>query len=135
MTLMKSYGDFQKGQYQERNFRFGVREHGMAAITNGLALHNSGLIPYCATFFIFTGAINLVVNPTRVCCCRLYASSSGAAALCAAGIQEQLRAARASAPSMLLRSPACWRVAWSRQPAWTVRVASGVEGACALQTT
>jgi hypothetical protein len=56
MTLMKAFGDFQKGTYAERNLRFGVREHGMGAICNGLALHNSGLIPYCATFFIFTGA-------------------------------------------------------------------------------
>jgi len=51
---MKMFGDFQKGQYAERNVRFGVREHGMGAICNGIALHNSGLIPYCATFFIFT---------------------------------------------------------------------------------
>jgi transketolase len=39
---------------QERNMRFGVREHAMGAIVNGVGLHNSGLIPYCATFFIFT---------------------------------------------------------------------------------
>jgi hypothetical protein len=38
----------------ERNIRFGVREHAMGAICNGIGLHNSGLIPYCATFFIFT---------------------------------------------------------------------------------
>merc|ERR1712139_656414 len=54
MTLMKMFGDFQKDTPAERNLRFGVREHAMAAIANGLALHNSGLIPYCATFFIFT---------------------------------------------------------------------------------
>jgi len=54
LTLMKMFGDFQKGQYAERNLRFGVREHGMGAIVNGIALHNSGLIPYCATFYIFT---------------------------------------------------------------------------------
>lgn len=47
-------GDFQNdksgiGGYAERNIRFGVREHGMGAICNGIALHNSGLIPYCAT--------------------------------------------------------------------------------------
>jgi len=54
LTLMKMYGDFQKNQYAERNLRFGVREHGMGAICNGIALHGSGLIPYCATFFIFT---------------------------------------------------------------------------------
>ena len=54
MTLMKMYGDFQKNSYAERNLRFGVREHAMGAICNGLALHDTGLIPYCATFFIFT---------------------------------------------------------------------------------
>merc|ERR1712054_345696 len=42
------------GSPAERNLRFGVREHAMGAIANGIALHNSGLIPYCATFFIFT---------------------------------------------------------------------------------
>jgi transketolase len=54
LTLMKMFGDFQKGSYQERNLRFGVREHAMGAIVNGVALHRSGLIPYCATFYIFT---------------------------------------------------------------------------------
>merc|ERR1719287_138753 len=54
MTLMKMFGDFQKDTPAERNVRFGVREHGMGAIANALSLHNSGLIPYCATFFIFT---------------------------------------------------------------------------------
>ena len=54
MTLMKMFGDFQKDTYGERNMRFGVREHGMGAICNGVALHGSGLVPYCATFFIFT---------------------------------------------------------------------------------
>ena len=54
LTLMKMFGDFQKDTPGERNIRFGVREHGMGAICNGLALHTPGLIPYCATFFIFT---------------------------------------------------------------------------------
>ena len=53
-TLLKSSGDFQKGQYENRNLRFGVREHGMGAICNGIALHGSGLIPYGATFLVFT---------------------------------------------------------------------------------
>jgi len=53
-TIMKGFGDFQKGQYQNRNLRFGVREHGMGAICNGIALHGSGLIPYGATFLVFT---------------------------------------------------------------------------------
>lgn len=54
MTLMKMFGDFQKSTPAERNVRFGVREHAMGAICNGILLHRSGLIPYCATFFIFT---------------------------------------------------------------------------------
>lgn len=40
------------GNYAGRNFHFGIREHGMAAICNGLSL--SGLRPFCATFFVFT---------------------------------------------------------------------------------
>jgi len=56
MTLMKQFGDFQKDTPEERNLRFGVREHGMGAICNGIALHSPGFIPYCATFFIFTGS-------------------------------------------------------------------------------
>ena len=39
---------------EERNVRFGVREHGMGAIVNGMGLHSPGIIPYCATFFIFS---------------------------------------------------------------------------------
>ncbi len=62
MTYLKKFKDFQKGQYGERNLRFGVREHGMGAIANGLQLHG-GLIPYCATFLVFAdymrGAIRL----------------------------------------------------------------------------
>nr|CAD1820564.1 unnamed protein product [Ananas comosus var. bracteatus] len=54
MTLLKMYGNFQKDTPEERNVRFGVREHGMGAICNGIALHSPGLIPYCATFFVFT---------------------------------------------------------------------------------
>ncbi|HZA80996.1 MAG TPA: transketolase [Actinomycetes bacterium] len=36
-----------------RNLRFGVREHAMGAISNGLALHG-GLRPFCATFLVFS---------------------------------------------------------------------------------
>jgi len=54
MTLMECTGDFLAGQYQNRNFRFGVREFGMGAVANALALHKTGIIPYCATFLIFT---------------------------------------------------------------------------------
>jgi transketolase len=54
MTLMKMFGDFQKDTPAERNIRFGVREHAMGAICNGISLYAPGFIPYCATFFIFS---------------------------------------------------------------------------------
>jgi transketolase len=45
-------GDFEAGSYQGRNFHFGIREHAMGAIVNGMTLCN--LRPYGSTFFIFT---------------------------------------------------------------------------------
>ena len=63
MTLMKQFGDFQKDTPQERNLRYGVREHGMGAIANGITLHSPGFITYCATFFIFTGASPITMLP------------------------------------------------------------------------
>ncbi|RVW35255.1 Transketolase, chloroplastic [Vitis vinifera] len=62
MTLLKMFGDFQKGTPEERNVRFGVREHGMGAICNGIALHSLGLIPYCATFFVFTDYMRAAIR-------------------------------------------------------------------------
>ncbi|MGK7932813.1 MAG: transketolase, partial [Microcystaceae cyanobacterium] len=53
-TEIECSGEFQKGQYENRNVHFGVREHAMGAICNAMALHGSGLIPYGATFLIFT---------------------------------------------------------------------------------
>ncbi len=45
-------GDVEKGSYEGRNLRFGVREHGMAAIVNGLGLH--GFRAFGATFLTFS---------------------------------------------------------------------------------
>jgi transketolase len=52
-TLIKGEGDFQAEHFAHRNLRFGVREHGMGGILNGMALHG-GLIPYGGTFLIFS---------------------------------------------------------------------------------
>jgi transketolase len=71
-TTMKGYGDFesplmaQSGQelptqgtagvvwgYGGRNIHFGLREHAMAAVVTGMALHD-GLLPFCATFLSFS---------------------------------------------------------------------------------
>lgn len=51
-TLLKGEADFSAADYGGRNLRFGVREHAMGAIMNGLAIHG-GLIPYGATFLVF----------------------------------------------------------------------------------
>ena len=62
LTELKMSGSFQKGAYENRNLRFGVREHGMGAICNGIALHNSGLIPYCATFLVFADYMRAAIR-------------------------------------------------------------------------
>jgi transketolase len=62
LTELKGAGDFQKGHFANRNIHFGVREHAMGAICNGMALHNSGLIPYGATFLIFTDYMRAAIR-------------------------------------------------------------------------
>lgn len=52
-TDIKDGGDFSASDRTGRNLRFGVREHAMASMANGMALHG-GVIPYVATFLIFT---------------------------------------------------------------------------------
>ena len=52
-TLIKDGGDYSAENRAGRNLHFGVREHAMAAIANGLAVHG-GLRVYCATFFVFS---------------------------------------------------------------------------------
>ncbi|HLP87967.1 MAG TPA: transketolase [Nostocaceae cyanobacterium] len=62
LTYLKVSKDFQKGSYEGRNLRFGVREHGMGAICNGIALHTPGLIPYCATFLVFVDYMRAAIR-------------------------------------------------------------------------
>ena len=50
---MKSRGDFLPNDKTGSNMHFGIREHAMAAIVNGMYLHG-GLTPYCATFAVFS---------------------------------------------------------------------------------
>lgn len=62
LTLVGKTQDFQKDCHQGRNIRFGVREHAMVAIVNGLAAFG-GFLPYGATFLNFLsychGAVTL----------------------------------------------------------------------------
>ncbi len=52
-TLIKGSGSVAKGKFEGRNLHFGIREHGMGAVCNGMALYD-GIIPYGATFLIFS---------------------------------------------------------------------------------
>ncbi len=52
-TFIDGETSFQPGSYDQRNIHFGVREFGMTAVLNGMALHG-GLIPYGGTFLIFS---------------------------------------------------------------------------------
>ncbi len=52
-TILKDKGDYSAENRLGRNLHFGIREHAMAGIMNGLTLHG-GLIGYCATFFVFS---------------------------------------------------------------------------------
>ncbi len=51
-TLIKDSSDIQRAQFSGRNIRFGVREHGMGALVNGLA-YTQAWIPFSATFLVF----------------------------------------------------------------------------------
>jgi transketolase len=52
-TDVKDGGDFSADDRLGRNLRFGIREHAMASMANGMALYR-GIIPYVATFLVFT---------------------------------------------------------------------------------
>ncbi len=52
-TKIDESPDFQKDSYQGRNFHFGVREHAMGAVINGMAVFG-GIVPYGGTFLIFS---------------------------------------------------------------------------------
>ncbi len=52
-TRIQSAPSVAPGRFEGRTFHFGVREHGMGAVLNGIALHG-GFIPYGSTFLIFS---------------------------------------------------------------------------------
>jgi transketolase len=52
-TYLFGYGDMGFDEYCGHNMHFGVREHAMGAVVNGMALHG-GVVPYAATFFVFS---------------------------------------------------------------------------------
>jgi transketolase len=52
-TLLDDSGAFERTNYRGRNMHFGIREHAMGAVMNGMGLHG-GVIPYGGTFLIFS---------------------------------------------------------------------------------
>ena len=62
-TYVDEVGDFSKDNYKGKNIYYGVREHAMAAISNGLAL--CGLRPYASTFLAFS---NFMFPSIRLAC-------------------------------------------------------------------
>jgi len=52
-NTIEGAGDFDGQTGEGRNFHYGVREHGMGAISNGMAYHG-GVRPFAATFFVFS---------------------------------------------------------------------------------
>jgi transketolase len=53
MNAIEGEGAFDGLTGEGRNFHYGVREHAMGSITNGMAYHG-GVRPFCATFFVFS---------------------------------------------------------------------------------
>jgi transketolase len=60
-TQLKGFGDLAKGDPGGRNLNFGVREHAMGAICNGLALHG-GIRPYTGTFLVFSDYVRPAIR-------------------------------------------------------------------------
>ncbi|MFL5639393.1 MAG: transketolase [Gemmatimonadaceae bacterium] len=63
-TIIKGEPSFSADNYAGRNFHFGIREHGMGSIMNGISLFG-GIIPYGATFLIFSDYMR---PPVRLAC-------------------------------------------------------------------
>jgi len=67
-TLIAGEDTFSRENRLGRNFHFGVREHGMAAVANGLSLHGA-LHPYIATFLIFSDYMKPAVRLSALSQC------------------------------------------------------------------
>ena len=52
-TILDDSGHIGNGEFSGNNLHFGVREHAMGAVANGISLHG-GAIPYTATFLVFS---------------------------------------------------------------------------------
>ena len=60
-TDIKGSASFQKGSYNGKNIHFGIREHAMGAMMNGMAVYG-GCIPYGSTFLVFSDFVRPAVR-------------------------------------------------------------------------
>lgn len=111
--------------YEGRNIAFGVREHAMGAILNGIAIHG-GLIPFGATFFVFSDYMRPAVRLAALSHCKVvYVWTHDSVGVGEDGPTHQpvehLMSLRAM-PNLILIRPAdanetreAWKVALERQ--------------------
>ncbi len=60
-TFLNEFGSFSADNYRARTIHYGIREHAMGAILNGMAIYG-GVIPFGATFFIFSDYLRPVIR-------------------------------------------------------------------------
>ena len=123
-THLSGFGDFGDDSWDGRNLHFGVREHAMGGIVNGIAAHG-GLIPYSATFLAFSDWMRGAIRLGALMECRaIYVFTHDSIALGEDGPThqpvEQLAALRAMPGLVVLRpadaneTAAAWKVAIER---------------------
>lgn len=66
VTTLKKADDYQHYSGCGRNIHFGVREHAMASVCTGIALHGGGLIPFCATFLVFSDYCRAAIRTAAI---------------------------------------------------------------------
>jgi transketolase len=64
-TYMDNFGSISRDNFSARNIHFGIREHAMGSIVNGLALHK-GVIPYGSTFMVFSDYMRPAVRLSAI---------------------------------------------------------------------
>jgi transketolase len=65
-TAMEKLPAFGSGEGTPRNIAYGIREHAMGSIVNGMALHG-GVVPYGSTFFVFTDYMRPALRLAALC--------------------------------------------------------------------
>jgi len=129
-TLAGGIGTFSRDNYAGRYVYYGIREFGMAAAMNGMALHG-GVIPYGGTFLVFTDYARGAIRLSALQHCRvIYVMTHDSIGLGEDGPTHQpiehLASLRAM-PNLLVMRPAdavetaeCWEIALTQKDRPTV---------------